>query len=389
MPYLKPAFDLDRIRSEIPALERTIPMNACSQTPLTASARRAAAAFLDSWDRSVMDWNRWLEEVEGARRTFAELIGAAPEEVAIFSSVSHAASAVASCLDLLAARRNRRVIAATDAEFPSVGHVWSAQVRRGLELRWIPVRAGCVRSEDLLDRLDDEVLLLSATHAYFITGALLDLDLAVQAARDAGAITFVDAYQSLGAIPVNVRQCGVDMLASGSLKFLMGTPGIAFLYVRRDLADELEPAVTGWFGRADPMAFDPRRLDWAAGARRFDGGTPPILPAAIANAGMRLLIETGLEDIRDWTMTLAGRLSEGGAALGFQQFGPRDPAQRSPVTAFHAGGVPGGADAVEERLRDRGIIATARGEVIRLAPHFFNSIEDVDRTLGALEEVLR
>jgi selenocysteine lyase/cysteine desulfurase len=364
-------------------------MNHCSQAPQTRATREAALRYLDSWNERGMDWDGWLAEVEAARATFARLIGAEADEVAVFSSVSHATAAVASCLDRLAEQTGRRAVALTEAEFPTVAHVWKAHELRGTPLRWIPVdhEEGRVREDSLASALDDDVLLLSASHGYYQTGALLDLDQIVPAARDAGVITYVDAYQSLGTHPFDVKEKGVDMLASGNLKFLMGIPGIAFLYVRRELAAELEPAVTGWFGRADPFLFDPfrdRPLDWADGARRFDGGTPPVLPAYVARAGMELLLDVGLDAVGAWTRALAGRLIEGGRDRRLALMGPADPARRTPTVAFRVDD----AHAVEDAMRRRGVIASARGPAIRLAPHVHSSVEDVDRALDVLAEVL-
>ncbi len=387
---MKPPWNLADLRRGIPLLETAIPMNHCSQAPQTRAARAAAERYLESWNRDGMDWDAWMAEVEAARATFARLIGADADEVAVFSSVSHATAAVASCLDLLRTPAERRTVALTEAEFPTVAHVWKAREARGTPLRWIPVDrdAGRVREEAVAAALDGDVLLLSAAHGYYQTGATLDLEVVVSAARAAGVLTYVDAYQSLGTRPLDVRKAGVDMLACGALKFLLGTPGIAFLYVRRELAERLEPAVTGWFGRPDPFAFDPlkgRPLDWAAGARRFDGGTPPVLPAYVARAGMDLLLDAGLSDVGAWTRHLAARLIEGGRERGLQVMGPTDPSLRTPTVAFRVDD----ANGVEAAMRARAVLATARGPAIRLAPHYHSTEEDVERALDVLAEVAR
>lgn len=388
-PVGAPAYDLEALRRRIPLLGRAIPMNHCSQAPQTEATRAAALRYLDSWDADGMDWDGWITEVEAARSSFARLIGADPDDVAVFSSVSHATAAVASCVDLLSKGSGRRIVALTEAEFPTVAHVWKAREARGTPLRWIPVDRDehRVREEAVEAALDDEVLLLSAAHGYYQSGALLDLPRVVRAARDAGVITYVDAYQSLGTRSVDVKALGVDLLASGNLKFLLGVPGIAFLYVRPEVADRMEPAVTGWFGRADPFAFDPHReapLDWAPGARRFDSGTPPILPAYIARAGMDLLLDVGLPAVGEWTATLAERLIEGGRTRGLELMGPSDPARRAPTVAFQVDDAHG----VEETMRRHGVIASARGPAIRLAPHYHTSLADVDRALEALAAAL-
>lgn len=384
----RPPYDLDALRSRIPLLRDTVPMNHCSQAPQTEATRAAADRYLESWNREGMDWDAWIGEVEAARRTFARLVGAGSDEVAVFSSVSHATAAVASCLDLAAERTGRRTVALTEAEFPTVSHVWKAREARGTPLRWIGVDPdeGRVREEAVEAALDEDVLLLSAAHGYYQTGALLDLRRVATAAREAGVLTYVDAYQSLGTRPIDVKALGVDMLASGNLKFLMGVPGIAFLYVRREVAEAMEPAVTGWFGREDPFAFDARRtrpLDWAAAARRFDTGTPPVLPAYVARAGMELLLDAGLRAVGAWTKTLAARLIDGGRTRGLRLLGPDDPERRAPTVAFRVDD----AHAVEGAMRAEGILPSARGPAIRLAPHYHSTLDDVERALDVLERI--
>lgn len=380
-----PSYDLAAVRSGIPLLERTIPMNNCSQAPQTDATRAAAEAYLESWNRDGMDWDRWMEEVESARSAFARLINADPGEVAVATSVSQALSSFASALDY-GAGRHRVVL--TDAEFPTVGHLWKAQEPRGAELAWAPVREGAVDEEALTALVDERTAAVQVAHGYYQTGALLDLERAGAVARDHGAIFLVDAYQTLGAVSVDVKADGIDVLASGNLKFLMGTPGIAFLYVRGEVAERLEPTVTGWFGRSEPFAFEARRLDWAVGARRFDTGTPPVLPAYVARAGMELLLDPGPTAVERWNRHLARRLVEGGLERGLELLGPRDPARRAPTTAF-AVGPDVDSHAVERLMRERGVLPSARGPAIRLAPHFYTTEEEVEHALDVLVEVLR
>jgi selenocysteine lyase/cysteine desulfurase len=376
-----PPFDLAAYRSRIPLLRTTIPLNNCSQAPQSDLTRAAAMAYLDSWNQVGMDWDAWMVEVERARAAFAALIGAAPEEVAVSSSVSEATSSVASAL-VPEGRRGR--IVTTRAEFPTVGHVWLAQERRGFDVAWVPVTEGTVRREDYDPLVNEDTLLVSATHAYYQTGAVQDLAAVTERAHAAGALVYVDAYQALGTRPLDVKALDLDFLACGTLKFLMGMPGIAFLYVSPKISDQLHPAVTGWFGRVDPFAFEADRLDWASGARRFDTGTPPIVNAAVARAGVELIASVGLERIQEWTTVLSRRLIEGGQERGFNVLGTTDSTRKAPTTAFPVRD----AHAAEAALRERGVLASARGPAIRLAPHFYNTLEEIDRALDALAEVV-
>jgi selenocysteine lyase/cysteine desulfurase len=376
-----PAYDLGACRARIPILRTKIPMNNCSQAPQTDVTRDAAERYLESWNTVGMDWESWMAEVDAARAAFARLINASPADIAVTSSVSEATSSLASALDFTGTRRR---IVATEAEFPTVGHVWLAQRPRGAEVEWVPVRDGIIEPAAYDRVLTDRTLLLSACHAYYQNGFKQDLALLAEKAHAAGAWLYVDAYQSLGVHPVDVRALDIDFLASGCLKYLMGVPGIAFLYVRPELAERLEPAVTGWFGREDPFSFRADVLTWASGARRFDTGTPPVLNAYIARAGIELLQSFGIDAIRSWTDELSRRLVEGGARRGLRLHGTHDVASKTPLTAFVC---PGDSQDAERRMRERGIVASSRGTVVRLAPHFYSSVDDVETSLDALKEV--
>lgn len=372
-----PTYDLSEVRSRIPLLRTLIPMNNCSQAPQCDATRVAAHAYLTSWDEAGMDWEAWIGETENARAEFAAFIGALPQDVAVATSVSQATASVASGLDFTAARTK---VVVSGAEFPAVGHVWLAQERFGAEVAWVPVRDGALELDDYAALVDERTAIVSACTGYYQTGFMQDTESIAEIAHSKGALLYVDAYQTLGSGPFDAPSSGADFVASGNLKFLMGMPGIAFLWVRPGLADHLEPSITGWFGRAEPFAFAADRLDWGEGARRLDTGTPPIMEAYVARAGMAWLREIGLEAIGAWNSHLAGRCVDGAVARGLTVLGPTDMARRAQTTAIECADSHG----VEAELRARHIIASARGPAIRLAPHFYNTEEDVDRALDAL-----
>jgi selenocysteine lyase/cysteine desulfurase len=379
---LAPPYDIDLLRGRIPLLKSMVPMNNCSQAPQTTATRAAAENYLETWNASGMDWDEWIDQVRRAKSEFATLIGASTDEIALFSSVSEATSALASALDFTGRRRK---VVVSEAEFPTVGQVWLAQERRGAQVQWAAVRDGAVDPYEYDLHVDRETLLVSACHGYYLDGALQDLArLAVQA-HTHDALLFVDAYQTLGAVPVDVKALGIDLLVSGNLKYLMGIPGVAFMYVRRELIDSLHPSVTGWFGRVDPFAFKVNALDWSPSASRFDAGTPPIINLYVARAGMEIINEIGVAKIRAWHEVLAHRLIDGGVERGLTVFGPTDVAHKTAATAF----VVKDSHAVEAAMRAQGVIPSARGPVIRLAPHYYSTLEDVDIALDVLMSVTR
>src|SRR6185437_15307011 len=337
-----PVYDIQACRARIPLLGSCIPMNNCSQAPQTDATRAAAERYLDSWNQSGMDWDAWLTEVALAKAEFATLIGATPSDIAVFSSVSEAASAVASALEL-SGRRNGLVV--SEAEFPTVAHVWLAQGPRGGRVSFAPVCDGMI-DPDVYDTLiDDRTALVSACHGYYANGFIQDARRIAARARDAGALSFV--------------------------------------YVRPEVVASLHPTVTGWFGRADPFTSTARTLDWSPTASRFDTGTPPVISAYVARAGMELINAIGPAKIRAWHEVLGQRLIDGGRTHGLTLHGTGDMAQKTATTAF----VVRDPSAVEDAMRAHGVLPTARGDVLRLAPHFFTTIDDVDRALDLLAEL--
>lgn len=376
-----PSYDLAAWRRRIPLLRSVIAMNACSQGPQLDVTREAADAYLDCWNEAGMDWDAWMHETYRAKAEFARLINASPDEIAVTSSVSEATASLASALNLTGPRRT---VVVTEAEFPSVGQVWLASQRYGFDISYVPVRDGMVYVEDYDAVLDERTLIVSACHGYYQNGFKQDLGAVARKVHEAGALLYVDAYQTLGTCPVDVKALDIDFLTSGTLKYLLGVPGIAFMYVKSELVDRLHPAVTGWFGRADPFSFDVKGLDWAPTAARFDTGTPPVINAYISRAGMGVINEIGPQHIEAWTTELSRRLIEGGRARGFTLHGQDDPTRKTPSTAFIC---PGDSHKVEALLRGRGVLASARGPVIRLAPHFYSTMEECDLALDALQAV--
>ncbi|HEY6543109.1 MAG TPA: aminotransferase class V-fold PLP-dependent enzyme, partial [Ktedonobacteraceae bacterium] len=247
--------------------------------------------------------------------------------------------------------------------------------------------AGIITEDDLVESLDSGTTLVSCPHVCYANGMMLDLERVTQAAHAQGSLVFVDAYQSIGTIPIDVKASDIDFLAAGTLKYLLGTAGIAFLYVKPAILETLHPTVTGWFGRVDPFAFDPSRLDYAGSAARFDLGTPNIVNAYAARAGMQLIRETGVERIRqqiERLSTLAHRLSP---QLGLHILGPQDPQHKGATTAMQTASVEQ-AHQLEAALRQRGIIISARNRALRLAPHGFTREEELEQAMHAVAALL-
>jgi selenocysteine lyase/cysteine desulfurase len=333
-----------------------------------------------------MHWSGWVDEVERARASFAALIGADPGDVAVGTSESQLASSVVSAL--VSSPGERRRIVSSTLEFPGVGQAWEAATRYGWRVDRVRRDASeRLTPDDLVTMVDDSTALVSMPHVVYANGTLVDPGPVIEAAHAAGALCYVDAYQSLGTIPIDVHEMDVDLLAGGVLKYLMGTAGIAFLYVSPRIRERLEPTVTGWFGRVDPFAFDPTTLDYPAAASRFDLGTPPIVNAYVARAGIDLVRATGVEEIRGRIVELSAVAFEACARLGLRIHGSATPETKGATTAVDAG-TADRATAAELALRARGVITSARGRAVRIAPHGFTTDEELVHALRELASIL-
>lgn len=368
-------------RAQFPALADTVHLASCSQGAASLRLTAALAEFQWSMRSFGAPWDRWMAQVEVARRMFAELIGAGPDEVAVVSCASEGAYQVASTLDW----SRRPVIVSTDLEFPSIAHVWLAQGRRDAEVRFVPAHRGLVQADEYVAAVDDTVGLVSVPLVSYRGGMRLPVAPVTAAARAAGARVFIDAYQAAGVLPVDVRALGCDYLVAGALKYLLGVPGIAFLYVRDGLTDDLPPALTGWFGRVDPFAFDPRTLDFAPSARRFEVGTPAIPAAYCAAAGLATLAEVDAKALDAHVRHLTGLCHERLAASGEHIVSPHDPQLRGPQVAI-ADEDPG---ALAAFLAGRSIITSPRGELLRLSFHYYNDEQDVSSVCDAIRDYRR
>jgi len=370
-------------RKLFPILERTAQLSSCSQSALSLPVKQAIEDYLAVWTQRGADWGYWMAQVDAARAEFARMIHAAPQDIAVLGSVSDAASAVASALRF---EGERREIVTTPLDFPSLCHVWLAQQPRGARVRFVEAQAGASDStQRIAGALDARTALVSVSQAGYYDGQLVDIAATGRAARDQGALQFVDAYQSAGAVAIDVRAQAVDLLAAGAQKYLLGIPGIAFLYVRPELASRLTPTVTGWFGRVNPFAFDPRTLDFADGAARFNTGTPPMLCASAARASIGLLNEIGVAAIEDYLAQLSAVAIEEAGRLGLEVASPTAPGAKGANTAIR---VPGAAQ-LEEKMFEAGYVVSARNDVIRIAPHFYNTADEVVGALRALARLVK
>jgi selenocysteine lyase/cysteine desulfurase len=367
----------DRIRHRFPIFEKRVYANSCSQGALSDAVRDAYAQYLEDWDEYGAPWEYWVERGEAARATFARVVGADPDEVAVTTSLSAGVAALASGLRY--ARRSKVVM--TDFEFPTIGQIWHAQELRGARVEIVPARPDGTIPLDHFERaIDDDTLLVSVTHVCYRNGAMLDVERVAELAHERGALVLLDAYQSVGSLPIDVHALGVDFAAAGVLKYLLGSAGLGFLYCRRDVTERVWPTATGWFADRDIFEMDHRDYSPASSAARFQSGTPPV-PAIYAGiAGMELMLEIGIEETREHVNELNSRLLDGLDELKASVVTPRRPKRRGALVCVASTD----AEALVAALAREGIVTSSRDSNLRVSFHAYNSVEDVDAVLESL-----
>jgi selenocysteine lyase/cysteine desulfurase len=368
------------LRAEFPLLEDCVYLNSNSTGAVPRAAEDVLRQYWDTLCRWRDDvWDEWLAGQAAYADAVAGFIGGPPGSVVTDANVSTLLGRVASCFDYRAPR-NR--VVTTDLEFPTVPFLWRAFGRYGAELDVVG-SGGARFDEDALEkRIDERTLLVCVPHASYATGAVIDLARIVARAHEVGALVVVDAFQTIGVVPFDVVAVDADFVLGGAHKWLCGV-GTAFLYVRPDLLPSLRPAATGWLAGDDPLTFMPS-TGWATDARRFAGGTPFPLTALVSRVGLDLLAGVGIDAIREHSLRCTDRILRRAADAGMPVLSPEPPAQRGGVVCV---GLPDG-ETVKRRLADRRMICSWRGS-LRIAPHVYNTVDEVDAFMDALESEWR
>jgi kynureninase len=368
--------DLLEYRAEFPILEHTTYLVSHS---LGAMPRRAAdrlAEYARMWaERGIRSWAEgWWAAPWTVGDQVGRIIGAPPGATVMHQNVSIAEAVALSCFRPVDPSRNRVVY--ERGNFPSVRYLYQAQP----ELEVLV----CEDDAEILELIDERTLLVPMSHVLFKAAEIQDVEPIVRRAHEAGAIVILDCYQSAGIVPLDVTALGVDFAVGGSVKWLCGGPGNAWLYVRPDLAETLEPTFTGWQAHARPFAFE-ENLEYAPGAARFLTGTPNPSAHYAATAGYDLVEEIGIARIREHSLRQTQLLLDLADELGFEVTSPRDAARRGGTVVV---AVPEFA-AVHAELEERGVLCDFRPDAgIRLGPHFYTSDDEIRFAIAQIVDIL-
>jgi selenocysteine lyase/cysteine desulfurase len=366
------------VRSRFPVLRNKIYLNSCSQGALSDAVENGFQEYIASWHQHGSPWDIWVERYEAARSQFASFIGATNDEVAILPYVSAGINSVASALRF----DHRKKVVLGEFEFPTMGHIWLAQRKRGAQVEFVSAVGNRIPIEHYERAIDHDTLIVPLTGVCFMNGFRSAVHEVVRLAHTDGALIMLDDYQDCGTRPVNVRTAELDFYVTGTLKYLLGPPGLAFLYVRKELIESLAPTITGWFAQTNPFAFDVKHLDLASSARRFEAGSPPVPNIYAAMKGIELLQEIGLDNVAAHIATLARALLNGSQQLGLHAKVSADSV--GPLVVLQCID----AAALVEKLAAGGIVCSSRHDGLRLSFHVYNTLDDVQAVLRVLEKNL-
>jgi kynureninase len=367
-------------RDRFPILGDCIYLINHSLAAMPAAAEERLLEYARMWrERGIRAWGEgWWEMPVTIGDQLARIMGAAPGTIVMHQNVTVAEEVVISCFRGASHRdggmRNRVVY--EKENFPSVRYLYQAQP----DLEVVAVED----DRAIVDAIDERTWLVPISHVLFKNAEIQDIEPIVRRAHEAGAFVVLDCYQSAGVVPFDLTALDVDFAVGGSVKWLCGGPGAGWLYVRQDLAERLEPTFVGWQGHARPFAFEPE-LEYAPGVRRFLTGTPNVPALYAASAGYDVIEEIGVDRIRARSLVLTSLLIELLEDAGFEVSSPRDPARRGGTVLVRTPDDP----AVHRELGERGVICDFRPDAgIRLGPHFYNSEDELRRTVELLAEIV-
>jgi selenocysteine lyase/cysteine desulfurase len=370
--------DFKELRSRFPVLERKTYLNSGSYCALADTVKAAINNYMD--DRLLVgaNWDVWVMKNESVRSLMAQVLRAEPDEIAVTASASAGINALASALDFTG-KRNKVVI--SDFEFPTNAQIWHAQELRGAEVVHVHRDAhGYIPLEHFEKAIDEETQLVAVTHVCFRNGAKLDIAGIVKLAHAKGAKVMLDCYQAVGSMTVDVERLDVDFAVGGMLKYLLGTAGLGFLYVRKELIPALTPSNSGWFAQANITAMDITANRPSPTARRFEAGTPAVVNCYAVEAGLKLILEVGTDVIEERVKYLTRLYMDRLEEIEWPSITPREDDRHGPMVCVRANQVA----QLFARLTQQDIVTSFRDDNLRATFHFYNNEKDVDALVEAL-----
>lgn len=369
------------IRREFPVVRRWIYFNHAGVAPVPARTAAAVQLFMDeALYNGACVYDRWMERVEGVRRQFAGIIGADPGEIAFVKNTSHGLSIVANGLGW---KEGDNIVTAR-GEFPANIYPWMALQDKGVELRLVMPREGRVAVEDLAKAVDGRTRLLAISSVGFANGFRIDLESVGRLCKEKNILFCVDAIQSLGALPLDVKKCNIDFLSADGHKWMLAPEGTGCFYCSMERLDLLKPPLIGWNSVKNARDYSHYNFIFRHDAQRFEEGSPNVMGIAALGASLGLLQEIGLEKIEERVLFITDRIITGLEERGYAIRTPRGGGEKSGIVSFKSWKP---AAILQSLFAAKGVACAARDGALRVSPHFYNNEEERNKFFEILDEV--
>jgi cysteine desulfurase/selenocysteine lyase len=370
--------NFESYRSDFPVTEKYIYLDHSGVAPASLRVKHAIEKFLsESAEGGAFHYPAWTQRIVEVRRTCARLMNAGSSEIAFVKSTSHGLSIVAEGLDW----RPGDNVLIYEKEFPSNIYPWLNLKRKGVEVKFIPSRSGRIVIDDIEKLIDSKTRLLAVSSVQFVNGFRIDLRRVGEMCKRKNVLLCVDAIQSLGVVPLDVKEAQIDFLSADAHKWLLGPEGIGIFYCRLDLAERLHPPLVGWKCVQSELEFERPDFCLKADALRFEEGSMNLLGIFGLGAAVDLLLDVGIENVKNRVLGLGDLIIREAERRGFTVFTPRSREERGGNVTFAGAFDPA---KVRDRLRGQGIMVNVRGGGLRVSPHFYNTEDELSRFFQAL-----
>jgi kynureninase len=379
-----------KYRPHFPILDSSCYMISNSLGAMPREVESELMHYTHEWQtEGVESWHSWFPLVDTVSGLFGKIIGAEQQDVTLIHNLTVGSALIASSLDF-SGKRNKVVF--SELHFPTISYLWHGWQKYGAKVHLVKSDDGIhVDTQKICDAIDEETLIVPISHVYFRSGALQDIKTIIDHAHSKGALVMVDSYQASGVVPIDVKALKVDILASGVLKWLCGGPGAAFMYIRRDLHERFQPAIRGWLGDKEPFDFVMPDVNFADGMHRFLTSSIQVPCLYTAVPALKMMGEIGIEAIREKSLGLTQRIIEKSDEFGFKVNSPREPHRRGGALTIDPNGITQGKlstkEINDELIRRRFITDYRPPTGIRIAPHFYNTMDEVDAVMEEMRKI--
>lgn len=373
---------LERYRFEFPVTDHLIYFNHAAVSPISRRVAQAMQSIIeDVLQFGAMHSPQWNHCIQQVREKAAQLIGASASEIAFIKNTSEGISFAANGLDLGPGDK----VVSVNGEFPANIYPWMKLQKAGVELDLVEQHDGCVDVQEVIGHLDARTKVLALSFVQFLSGYRSDLKLLGAACRCRNIIFVVDAIQGLGAFPLNVSECQVDVLSADSHKWLLGPEGVGILYCSNRIFNQMRPSVVGWTSVKNSSNYLSYQLEYKETAAKFECGTLNTISIYGLGAALDLILEIGIDNIKTRLLALNQILRNGLAQRGYQVYGPKTSEESSGIISFSC---PKYSSAQLNRLlQGENIEASSRCQKLRVSPHFYNSASEVNKFLQVLPQL--